>query len=54
MPAVLEQEYGCGRQVVFGHGIACGPDRAIKAAEVALADLEDQLAALRASKAGQR
>jgi len=49
---LLESKDGSGGQAVCGQGIASGPDRAIRAAEVALADLEDQLAALQASEAG--
>ena len=51
---LLGQQDACGGQAVCGHGIASGLDKATKAAEAALADFEDQLAALRASKAGQR
>lgn len=39
----------CGGMAVTGHGVASGPGRAAKAAEAAWADLQDQLAALRAA-----
>jgi len=48
---LLGQQDSGGRPAVCGHGMASGPDRAIKAAEAALADFEDQLGALRSSKA---
>jgi len=50
---LLEQQDAGGGLAVCGQGIASGSDRAIKVAEAALADLEDQLAALRVSEAGQ-
>jgi cell division GTPase FtsZ len=51
---LLGQADGGGGQAVCGHGIASGPDRAVRAARAALADLDDQLAALRAAKTGER
>ncbi len=45
MRAVLDRDCG-GGLAVCGHGIASGPDRAKKAADAAIADLTDQLAAL--------
>lgn len=51
---LLMQADGGGGQAVCGHGTASGPDRAVKAAEAALADLNDQLAALRAAEEGER
>lgn len=47
-PADLRGLLGdCGGVGVAGHGVASGPGRATKAAEAAMADLEDQLAAAR-------
>lgn len=43
--SVLDRDWGAGI-AVCGHGTASGPDRATKAAEAALADVKDQLAAL--------
>lgn len=43
--SVLALDCG-GGLAVCGHGTASGPDRATKAAEAALANLKDELAAL--------
>lgn len=37
----------CDGVAVAGHGVASGPNRAARAAEAAMADLKDQIAAVR-------
>lgn len=49
--SILDRD-GEGGVAVVGHGIAKGPDRAVKAAEAALADLREQLAGLAAHDPG--